>query len=130
MHLKRLGSGAVTTVTILAFVASGCSRTVSVPLQELAPASHWDGRYHIDTTAGRFSTLKFSVTDDEIVITKLAKSDKRYGRADLPLTSPMQDVRSIERLETDGMKTTLGVVGGLVAFLGAMVAIIALQEFN
>ena len=118
MHLKRPCSAAATAVTTLAFVAAGCSRAVRVPEGMLAPATAWEGLYRVETTTDQFTTRQFSVTDSTLVITKLGGSDKRYGAVDLPITIPMKEVRSVDRLETHAVNTYLVVLGGaLVAFV-------------
>jgi hypothetical protein len=104
----------VAVVTVVAFVVAGCSRAVRVPETKLAPSTTWDGLYRVTTTTEQFTTRHFLLTDSTLVITKLGGSDKRYGAVDLPITIPMKEVRSVDRLETNGANTLLVVLGGLL----------------
>ena len=110
---------AVALVTAAAFLLAGCSKAVNVPANKLAPSTDWEGLYHVKTTTDQYTTRHFSVTDSTLVITKLGGSDKRYGRIDLPITVPLGDVRSVEKLETHAGKTTILVITGAL-LIGAI----------
>jgi hypothetical protein len=122
MPLRRAIRSTIGFLSLLAFVLSGCSRAVTVPPRELAPASQWHGRYRIKTTTAEFTARHFAVTDSTVVIRELAGSDKRYGDAELPITVPVQDVKSVERLDVDEGKTFVVVVLAAV-FAGLIIGL-------
>jgi hypothetical protein len=97
---------------MLAFVATGCSRTVRVPEGEIGPSSKRSGLHRIHTADDSYTTWQFSVTDSTLIIEKLSGSDDHYGKLALPFTVRLQDVQAVDRLERDGWKT-----GGVVVLI-------------
>ncbi|HKW15167.1 MAG TPA: hypothetical protein VJS69_11835 [Candidatus Krumholzibacteria bacterium] len=86
-----------------------------MPETKLTPSTEWKGLYRVTTTTDQYATRDFSITDSTLVITKLGGSDEHYGIAKLPLTIPIKDVRTVDKLEHNTTTTTL-VVAGAVLF--------------
>ena len=105
---------AVALVTAAAFLLAGCSKAVRVPDNKLAPSTEWRGLYRVTTTTDQYTVRDFSITDSTLVITRLGGGDERYGIARLPLTIPIKDVRTVDKLEHNTTKTTMVVVGALL----------------
>jgi hypothetical protein len=118
---------AVGLVTAAAFLLAGCSRAVHVPGEKLAPSSEWDGLYHVTTTTDQFTTRHFSVTDSTLVITKLGGSDKHYALIKLPVTIPLGEVKSVERLEHNDGQTAITVVA-IVVVSSLLAVLLYLKE--
>jgi len=54
----------------------------------------------------------FAVTDSSVVVQELHGSDERFGEASVPISIPIREVESVERLETDHDRTRLFVLAG------------------
>ena len=118
--MNRSIRAAVAMCTAAAFLLAGCERPVQVPNERLAPATEWEGLYRVTTTTDQFTTRHFSVTDSTMVITKLGGSDKHYGRIQLPITIPIEAVRSVDHLGANNSHTALA-VGGILVLAGIIV---------
>ena len=102
-------------VTMAAFMAASCSKAVNVPLNPGPQAMK--GTYRVTlTNHDEFNTRDLVVRADSVLFT----SGKPYAFA-------RDDVKSIERYETDGTKTAIAVcaacavaVVGFIALIGAI----------
>src|SRR5262249_50686779 len=126
--MKSSMRAAVASVTAAAFLLAGCSKAVRVPNETLRPSTEWKGLHRVTTKTDHYTTRYFSITDSTLVITKLGGSDDHYGIAKLPLTIPLADVQSVEKLEDNPTNTGLVVVGALV--LGAFIYFVSTFRVN
>lgn len=113
---RRLGRRAV-SLLLIALVATGCTRTVDIPLAQLEGAApEHKGKYRIwMVDSSLFVPSEFTAIDSTIVITKLSRDDERYGRAELPMALALREVRTIEKFETRGVVIDLIVLAGMLA---------------
>lgn len=118
--MHRSIRAAVATCTAAAFFLAGCSKAVRVTDEKLAPSTEWEGLYRVTTSTDQFTTRHFSVNDFTLVITKLGGSDKHYSVVALPVTIPLGNVRSVDRLESENGRTALVVVAGAI-LVGALI---------
>jgi len=96
---------------LVALMATGCSRSVTIPPGQFEEASREKAKHRIELSDGSdFTVRRFAVSDSTVVIHELDSSDERYGRAQLPLSVPRQDVTSISKQEVR-YQTTFWVVG-------------------
>lgn len=119
---RRFGRRA-TWILLMALVATGCTRTVAIPIAELEGAApEHKGRYRIWTTDGsRYITRGFSVSDSTIVIKNLDSYDDRYRVVELPVTLVLRDVKTIEKFESRGLGVNLLVLTACAAVVWTLV---------
>jgi len=89
-------------VAVLTIVfAIGCTKTVNVPLDQLARGSRDVKKpHHIYMVDGsEYSVRQFVVHDTTLTIQKLSPSDPRYKNATLPIVLPLRGVKSVEKSE-------------------------------
>jgi hypothetical protein len=120
----------VAILVCLALIASGCSKAVQIPSDQVdAAAREESGRYRIQMVDGSYYTVeRFSLTDSTIVIEKLGPSDARYKRIALPIDVPLADVESVSKYELDHDRTFFALVGAGVVALA--IAFVATFEFS
>lgn len=127
--MNRSIRAAVAMCTAAAFLSAGCSGVVHVSEHDLKPSTEWEGLYRVTTTTDQFTTRHFSVTDSTLVITKLGGSDKHYALIKLPVTIPLSDVKSVERLEHKDGQTAVTVAAIVVVAL-FIALIVSMKDFN
>lgn len=103
--MLRITLRRVTSLTLIALMATSCSRAVEIPSEQIDdPVYQQPGSYRIRLD-GREEYLvrRFTVTDSTVVIQELLPSDQRYrfGRQNIPVTVPRAAVKSISRMETN-----------------------------
>jgi hypothetical protein len=120
---------AVALVTAAAFLLGGCSQHAAlVPERELAARTEWEGLYRVTTTTDKYTTRQFSVSDSTLVISRFGVQDKHYNLVKVPLTIPLGDVKSVERLEGHGADTFIAVACFVVIGLFIAAGIVVSQS--
>jgi len=108
---------------MIAIVATGCSHAVEVPRNEFAAMSRVEsGEHRIYTMSGdEYLAADFEITTGSVSVFKLSSSD-RHRDATMPVVIPMEEVKSIERVENGPPLWMIVAVGavGVAAFIGVM----------
>jgi hypothetical protein len=90
-------------IVLLASIATGCSKTVNVPLDQVESVQDRKARHHIHMSNGdEYAVRRFTVTDSTIVVDDLSPTDVRFETIDLPIVLRRSDVTAIERAEGRG----------------------------
>jgi hypothetical protein len=94
--IKRLAAALV-----MVHLVTGCTRAVEVPKQRFDAASHETSKTHrITPKAGAaYLVERFSVADSTLTVEVLNPKDVRFGEVVLPISIPMANVESIQRIE-------------------------------
>ena len=120
---------AVALVTAAAFFLAGCSQhAIRVPEPELASRTEWKGRYRVTTETDQYTTRQFSISDSTLVISKSGARDKHEAVIEVPLRIPLDQVKSVERLEGHGTDTIIAVACLSVIGLFIVAAIVVSQS--
>ena len=111
---------------MIAIVSTACSHVVEVPRNEFAAISRVEsGEHRIHTKAGdEYRAAGFEVTSESVSVFKLSSSDSHPDVA-MPVVIPLEEVKSIERVENGPPLWMIVAVGavGIAAFIGAMALI-------
>jgi hypothetical protein len=113
---------AVASYTAAAFFVAGCSGPVPVSKHDLAPSTEWVGLYRVTTKTDQFIARHFSIKDTALVITELGGEDKHYAVTTLPVSIPLDEVKSVERL--DHKDTQRGVTIAALVVVSLLIAAI------
>lgn len=85
---------------MIALMATGCSRTVNVPLDQVDSVRDPKARHRIHMDDGsEYAVRRFTATDSTIVIDDLSPTDARFGTAKLPITLSRENILSVSRAE-------------------------------
>jgi hypothetical protein len=96
-------------VVSAALVATGCSRTVNVPLNQVQSVRDPQARHRIHMIDGtEYAVRRFTATDSTIVIDDLSPSDTRFDSASLPIVLSRANVQSVTRAEGPHMWVVAG----------------------
>jgi hypothetical protein len=114
-----------------AFLLAGCAQhAIPVPESELGSRTDWEGLYLVTTKTDKYTTRQFSVSDSTLVISKFGARDKHYSLIKVPLSIPLSEVKSVERLEGHGSDTFIGVSALVVVGLFVVTGVVYVLLWN
>jgi hypothetical protein len=118
--------GVIASVLLVA-IATGCSKAVEIPRDDIADAKYREpGSYRIRLKGwDEYLVKRFSVTDSTVVIEELLPSDEQFrmGRESLPTAISRDDVVSISRMQTNVAMTAVVLIPMAIIgyFIGWMI---------
>ena len=114
--MKTRRSRAV-AIAVAVLLVAACSRTIDVPREQFdASSKKVDHTHSIWTLSGdEYRVESFQATDSSLVISALNRSDPRHAKAGLPISIPLDSVKTVQRI--DHRPPTWVIVGTVGAFV-------------
>jgi len=128
--MKYLLRARILSLLLIPLFLGACSHAVDVPRNQYDDTSRlYDVDHKIRTVSGEeYHSAEFWVTESMLVISKLSPSDPRYQKVELPLSIPLSDVASVQRIDSGPPLWAVGV--GVAAFVAVMAVLTQGEAFT
>ena len=120
----------ILSLLVIPLFLGACSHAVNVPRNQYDDTSLlYDVDHKIRTVSGEeYHSAEFWVTESMLVISKLSPSDPRYQTVELPLSIPLSDVASVQRIDHGPPIWAIAV--GVGAFIAVMAVLTQGEAFT